>query len=43
MLLRDVTGLPVVLADDPLNTVARGVGRVVDHPERYRDFTSPEV
>ena len=38
MLLRDVTGLPVVLADDPLNTVARGVGRVVDHPERYRDW-----
>jgi rod shape-determining protein MreB len=40
VLLREVTGLPVVLADDPLNAVALGVGRVVDDPNLYRDLTS---
>jgi rod shape-determining protein MreB len=40
VLLREVTGLPVVLADDPLNTVAKGVGRIVDDPEYYQDFTT---
>jgi rod shape-determining protein MreB len=40
VLLREVTGLPVVLADDPLNAVAIGVGRVIDDTELYRDFTS---
>ena len=36
------------LAQKILSCVVRldqrwGIGRVVDHPERYRDFTSPEV
>ena len=40
VLLREATGLPAVLADDPLNAVAIGIGCVLDSPELYRDFTS---
>jgi len=39
-LLREVTGLPVVLADDPLNAVALGLGRVIEEPELYRGFAT---
>jgi rod shape-determining protein MreB len=43
VLLREATGLPVVIADDPLNAVAAGVGRVIDDPDVYRDFTSNDA
>ena len=33
--LRDQTGLPVRVADDPLTCVARGAGRALEAPE-YR-------
>jgi rod shape-determining protein MreB len=40
VLLREVTGLPVVIADDPLHAVVAGIGRVIEDPELYREFTS---
>ncbi|MEW6161840.1 MAG: rod shape-determining protein [Nitrospirota bacterium] len=30
LLIRDVTGLPVIIADDPLTAVVRGVGKMLD-------------
>ena len=30
--IRDHTGLPVSVADDPLSCVAVGCGRVLEHP-----------
>ena len=30
--IRDQTGLPVSVADDPLSCVAIGCGRVLEHP-----------
>jgi rod shape-determining protein MreB len=32
ILLREATGLPVMLAEDPLTAVANGVGRCLDGP-----------
>jgi rod shape-determining protein MreB len=32
-LLSDVTGLPVIIADDPLSTIAEGTGRALDELE----------
>ena len=43
VLLREVTGLPVVLADDPLNAVVNGLGRVIEEPELYRGFAIHSV
>jgi rod shape-determining protein MreB len=40
VLLREMTGLPVVLADDPLNAVAIGLGHVIEEPELYRCFAT---
>jgi rod shape-determining protein MreB len=37
-LLREETGLPVIVADDPLSTVARGAGRLLDDIELLRDI-----
>ncbi len=34
--LRDATGLPVVVADDPLRCVALGAGQVLENPELLR-------
>jgi rod shape-determining protein MreB len=31
--IRDHTGLPVTVADDPLSCVALGCGKVLEHPE----------
>ena len=35
--LRDVTGLPVVVAEDPLECVARGTGRALEELKRLRN------
>ena len=31
--IRDATGLPVTVADDPLSCVALGCGKVLEHPK----------
>jgi rod shape-determining protein MreB len=38
-LIRDHTGLPVVLAEDPLTAVVTGSGRVLDNENLLRDVT----
>lgn len=37
MLLRERTGIPVHVADDPLSCVALGAGRALDYPSIYED------
>jgi rod shape-determining protein MreB len=37
LLLREATGLPVMLAEDPLTAVALGTGRCLDEPRLLRD------
>ncbi len=32
-LIREETGLPVIIADDPLSAVVRGVGKMLDELE----------
>ena len=39
VLLRDETGLPVTLADDPLTAVVMGAGKVLDERSLLRDVT----
>jgi len=39
VLLREETGLPVTLADDPLTAVVMGAGKVLDEPSLLRDVT----
>lgn len=39
-LLRKETGLPVVLADDPLTAVVVGSGKILDNLELFREVTS---
>jgi rod shape-determining protein MreB len=39
VLLREETGLPVVLADDPLTAVVMGAGKVLDELSTLRDVT----
>ena len=41
-LLSEETGLPVIIADDPLTCVARGGGMVLDMLDRQGDFYSME-
>ena len=36
VLLREVTGLPITVADDPLNTVALGSGRAIENLETLK-------
>jgi len=38
-LIRYETGLPVVLADDPLTAVVVGCGRILDQIEMLKDIT----
>jgi len=38
-LIREETGLPVIIAEDPLSTVARGAGRLLDDAELLRTVT----
>ena len=38
-LLREQTGLPVVLAEDPLTAVVMGSGRILDQFDQLRDVT----
>jgi rod shape-determining protein MreB len=39
VLLRDETGLPVVIAEDPLSCVALGSGKVLDELDLLRRVT----
>ncbi len=39
VLLREETGLPVTLADDPLTAVVMGAGKVLDELSLLRDVT----
>ncbi|HMO17517.1 MAG TPA: rod shape-determining protein [Oligoflexia bacterium] len=38
-LLSEVTGLPVVLAEDPLTSVVVGSGKILDNPELLKEVT----
>lgn len=38
-LLSEVTGLPVVLAEDPLTAVVMGSGKILDNPELLKEVT----
>ena len=40
VLLREATGLPVVLAEDPLAAVVLGSGKILDNFELLRDVTT---
>lgn len=40
VLLRKETGLPVVLADDPLTAVVMGSGKILDNLELFREVTN---
>jgi len=40
-LIREETGLPVIIAEDPLSTVARGAGKLLDDIDLLRDVTIP--
>ncbi len=37
LVLRNATGLPVFVADDPLTCVARGSGKVLEDPRKFKD------
>ena len=39
VLLREATGLPIVVADNPLTAVVMGSGRVLDNPDLLREVT----
>jgi rod shape-determining protein MreB len=39
ILFREETGLPVVVADDPLTSVVRGCGQTLDGIDRYKGIT----
>ncbi len=41
VLFREETGLPVVIADDPLTSVVRGCGQTLDRLDRYKGITLP--
>ena len=40
VLLQQETGLPIHLDEDPMTCVVRGVGRILDDPEKYRTVLS---
>lgn len=42
MVIREATGLPVVIAEDPLSCVALGTGRVLEAPNYYKQVLSTE-
>jgi rod shape-determining protein MreB len=39
VLLREETGLPITIADDPLSAVARGAGRALDELDILKEVT----
>ncbi|MEI8174014.1 MAG: rod shape-determining protein [Deltaproteobacteria bacterium] len=39
LLIREETGLPITIADDPLSVVARGAGMALDHLDVMREVT----
>jgi rod shape-determining protein MreB len=39
ILIREGTGLPVIIADDPLSAVARGAGMALDHLDVLKEVT----
>ena len=40
ILLREETGLPITIADDPLTVVARGAGKALDDPDVLKEVTA---
>ncbi|PKN05295.1 MAG: rod shape-determining protein, partial [Deltaproteobacteria bacterium HGW-Deltaproteobacteria-9] len=38
-LIREETGLPVMIADDPLSAVVRGAGMALDHLDILKEVT----
>ena len=38
-LLKEATGLPITLADDPLSAVALGAGKVLQNPKLLKKVT----
>jgi rod shape-determining protein MreB len=41
VLLREETGLPVMVADDPISAVVLGSGKALDHMDLLREVTIP--
>jgi len=39
LLLKEETGLPIAIADDPLSTVARGAGMALDEIDLLREVS----
>jgi rod shape-determining protein MreB len=39
LLIREETGLPITIADDPLTVVARGAGMALDHLDVLKEVT----
>jgi rod shape-determining protein MreB len=39
ILLREVTGLPITIVDDPLSSIVLGAGMVLDNEELLRTVT----
>jgi rod shape-determining protein MreB len=39
LLIREETGLPITIADDPLSVVARGAGMALDHLDVLKEVT----
>ena len=42
-ILRDRTGLPVTLADDPLRCVVLGCGKVLENLKEMRHVLAPDI
>src|SRR5438132_12769981 len=40
VLLREETGLPVMVSDDPISAVVLGSGKTLDHMQRWREVTT---
>lgn len=41
-LIHKETGMPVYIAEYPLDCVAEGTGKILENPEKYRDAISDE-
>jgi rod shape-determining protein MreB len=39
LLIREETGLPITIADDPLSVVVRGAGMALDHLDVLKEVT----
>jgi rod shape-determining protein MreB and related proteins len=43
VLLREETGLPVMVCDDPISAVVLGSGKTLDHMELLKEVTIGEL